>query len=55
MPGNPAIAQERDKERDRLVLGGGWDRPKASFRPGDYVSLKQKTKHTLDVPTSGEG
>ena len=47
---NLAIAQQRDKERYRLVRGGGWDRPKASFNPGDYVMLKQKTDNTLDAP-----
>ena len=47
---NLAIAQQRDKERYRLVRGGGWDRPKASFKAGDYVLLKQKRKNTLDVP-----
>ena len=46
---NLAIAQQRDKERYKLVRGGGWDCPKASFKPGDYMLLKQKTKHTLDV------
>ena len=44
---NLAIAQQRDKEWYRLVRGGGWDRPKVD----DYVLFKQKTKHTLDVPT----
>ena len=34
---NPAIAQQRDVERYRHVRGHGWDRPKASFSPGDYV------------------
>ena len=48
---NLAIAQQRDKERYRLVRGGGWDRPKASFMPGDYVLLKQQTVNTLDAPT----
>ena len=28
---NLAIAQQQDIERYRLVRGGGWDRPKASF------------------------
>ena len=46
---NLAIAQQRDKERYRVVRGGGWDRPKASFKAGDYVLLKQKRKNTLDV------
>ena len=32
---NLAIAQQRDKERYRHVRGQGWDRPKASFTPGD--------------------
>ena len=30
---NLAIAQQRDKERYRLVKGGGWDRPKLTFKP----------------------
>ena len=47
---NLAIAQQRDKERYRLVRGGGWDRPKATFMPGDYVMLKQQTDSTLDAP-----
>ena len=29
------------------MRGGGWDRPKAVFHPGDYVMLKQKQKHCL--------
>lgn len=37
---NVEISQQRDKERYKLVRGGGWDRPKASFMPGDYVMLK---------------
>ena len=41
---NLAIAQQRDIERYRLVRGGGWDRPKASFKPGDYVLLRQKRR-----------
>ena len=32
------------------MWGGGWDHPKTSFKAGDYVLLKKKTKHTLDVP-----
>lgn len=47
---NLAIAQQWDKERSRLVRGGGWDRPKASFKPGDYIMLKQQTNITLDAP-----
>ena len=43
---NLAIAQQRDKERHRLVRGGGWDRPKATFQPGDYVMIKEVTKNT---------
>ena len=35
-----------------LVRGGGWDRPKASYKPSDYVLLKQNTKYTLDTPHS---
>ena len=41
---NLAIAQQRDMERYRLVRGGGWDRPKASFKPGDYVMIRQRKK-----------
>lgn len=26
-------AEQHDKERDRVVRGGGWDCPKASFKP----------------------
>ena len=44
---NRAIAQQRDIERYRLVRGGGWDRPKANFQPGDYVLLKQQKKDYL--------
>ena len=29
-----------DWETPDLVCGGGWDRPKASFKPGNYVVLK---------------
>ena len=47
---NLAIAQQQEKERYRLVWGGGWDHPKTSFKAGEYVPLKKKTKHTLDVP-----
>ena len=39
-----AIAHKRDKERYGLVRGRGWDRPKASFKAGDYVLQKQKRK-----------
>ena len=46
---NLAIAQPRDKERYRLVRGGGWE-PKASFAPGDYVMVRQVTKNTLQAP-----
>ena len=48
---NLAIAQERDKEKYRLVRGGGWDRPKASFALGDFVMIRQVTKDTLDAPS----
>ena len=37
---NLAIAQQRDKERYKLVRGGGWNRCKASFYFGDNVLLK---------------
>ena len=47
---NLAIAQQRDKERYRHVRGQGWDRPKASFSPVDYVLLKQETAHSLEPP-----
>ena len=47
---NLAIAQQRDKEGYRLVRGGGWDKPKATFTPRDYVFLKQKTNNTQDAP-----
>lgn len=48
---NLAIAQQRDKERYRLVRRGGWDRPKVSFALGDFVMIRQVTKDTLDVPS----
>ena len=47
---NMAIAQQRDEDRFRLVRGGGYDRPKATFAVGDFVLLKQKKKNTLDPP-----
>ena len=46
---NLAIAQQRDVERYNLVRGGGWDRPKASFSPGDYAMIRQKRDGTLDA------
>ena len=48
---NLAIAQQRDMERYGLVRGGGWDRPKASFAPGDYVMIKQVKDNTLEAPS----
>ena len=48
---NLAIAQQRGKERYRLVRGGGWDRPKATFKPGDYAMIRQVTKNTLQAPS----
>ena len=48
---NLAIAQQRDMERYRQVRGHDWDRPKASFSPGDYVLLKQEKDHSLQPPT----
>ena len=47
---NLAITQQRDIERYRLVRGGGWDRPKANFSPGDCVLLRQKKKNCLQPP-----
>ena len=47
---NVDIAQQRDIERYRLVRGGGWDRPEASFHPGDYVLLRLKKKDCLQPP-----
>ena len=44
---NLAIAQQRDKERYRHVRGEGYDRPKASFKEGEMVMLKQAKSHTL--------
>ena len=34
---NLAIARQRDKEWYQLGRVGGWDRPKASFKPSDSV------------------
>ena len=48
---NLAIAQQRDKERYRLVRGDGWDRPKATLQPGNYVMIRQVTKNTLQAPS----
>ena len=48
---NLAIAQQRDMERYLLVRGGGWDRPKASFAPRDFVMLRQVIKSTLEAPS----
>ena len=45
-----AIAQQRDVERYRHVRGGGWDRPKTTFAPAEYVMLKQETKNTSEPP-----
>ena len=47
---NLAIVQQRDVERYRHVRGGGSDRPKATFSPGDYVLLKHETKNTSEAP-----
>ena len=51
---NIAIAQQRDIERYKRVRGGGWDRPKAKFEPGDYVMLKQ-AKHALEPIARPQG
>ena len=47
---NIAIAQQRDIERYRRVRGGGWDRPKAFFAPGDDVMIRQMKGMTLARP-----
>ena len=47
---NMAIAQQRDEDRFRLVRGGGYDRPKATFAVGDFLLLKQKKKNIFDPP-----
>ena len=47
---NLAITQQCDKERYRLIGGGGLDSPKASFMLGAYVMLEQQTDSTLDAP-----
>ena len=48
---NLAIAQQRDVERYKLVRGGGWDRPKAKFKVGDFVPLKRPTASSVEVNT----
>ena len=49
---NLAIAQNRDREQYRRVLtGSGSDRPKVSFKVGDYVLVGRRTKGTLDIAT----
>ena len=48
---NLEIAQQRDVERYKLVRGGGWDRPKAKFKVGDFVMLKRPTTSSLVVNT----
>lgn len=47
---NLAIAQQRDQERYRHVRGGGYYRPKATFKVGDFVMLKQPQGHSLLPP-----
>lgn len=47
---NLARAQQRHKERYRLVRGSGWGRPEAYFQAGDYVLLEQQTDSKLDAP-----
>ena len=44
---NLAIAQERDKKRYRFVRGGKYLKPKATFKVGEYVLVKQSKNHTL--------
>ena len=48
---NLAIAQNRDREQYRRVRGSGWDRPKPSFKVGDFVLVGRQTKGTLDIAT----
>ena len=44
---NLAIAQERDKMRFRFVRGGSYIKPKAEFKVGEYVLVKQSKIDTL--------
>ena len=48
---NLAIAQQRDVERYKLVRRGGWDRPKAKFKVGDFFLLKRPKASSLEVNT----
>ena len=45
---NLAIAQQRDRERFRHVRGGGYHKPIAKFKLGQYVMVKHKKTHTLE-------
>ena len=46
---NLAVAQRRDKEMFQFVRGGGWDRPRASFKSEDYELLKQKNPKIIST------
>ena len=46
-----AIAQNRNRTQFRRVRGSGWDRPKPSFKVGDFVLVGRQTKETLDIAT----
>ena len=46
---NQAIAQECDMNRFRHVRGGGYARPKAKFKFGEYVLVKQSKDNTFPL------
>ena len=46
-----AIAESRDREQYRRVRRSGWNRPKVSFKVGDYVVVGRQLKGTLDIST----
>ena len=46
---NLAIAENLDRQRYRRVRGSGWDRPKPSFKVGEYVLVGRQTKGSLDI------
>ena len=45
---NLAITQQRDHEHFRHVRGGSYDCPKATFKAGDFVLIKQAKDNALD-------
>ena len=47
---NLAIAQQRDWERYLHVRGGGYSRPRAYIKVGDFLRLKQEVGNTPEVP-----